>query len=141
MAGKQATPADGAAAKAWIDAYLAGLPNDQHAALQSLRETVAATAPEAVEAISYGLPAFRYRGEAIVWYHATKGHCSFFPTGEPIDAHREALAGFQLSKGTIRFKPDHPLPKDLVAEMVRYRVAQVDAKAAARAAGKAARKA
>jgi uncharacterized protein YdhG (YjbR/CyaY superfamily) len=137
MAGKQATPADAAAAKTWIDAYLAALPDDQHAALQSLRETVAATAPEAVEAISYGIPAFRYRGEAIVWYHATKRHCSFFPTGEPIDAHREALAEFEVSKGTIRFTPDHPLPKDLVAEMVRYRVGQVDAKAAGRAARKA----
>jgi uncharacterized protein YdhG (YjbR/CyaY superfamily) len=136
MAGKQATPADAAAAKTWIDAYLDALPADQHAALQSLRETVATTAPEAVEAISYGMPAFRYRGEAIVWYHAAKAHCSFFPTGEPIDAHREALAEFEVSKGTIRFKPDHPLPKDLVAKMVRYRMAQVDTKAAARAARK-----
>jgi len=119
-------------AAAWIDAYLANLPADQRAALQELRETVAATAPQAVEAISYGIPAFRYRGRPLVWYHAAKAYCSFFPTAEPIEVHRAELSGFALSKGTIRFKPDKPPSKALVAKLVRYRLAQLDAEAAGR---------
>ncbi len=116
-----------AAASAWIDAYLAGLPSDQRVALQSLRERIGAAAPEAVEAVSYGIPAFRYRGRPLVWYHAAKTHCALFPTGAVIDAHRVELTGFGLAKGTIRFTPDHPLPPDLVRNLVRDRVAQVDA--------------
>lgn len=131
MAGRQAEPTDAAeVANAWIDAYLAALPADQRAALQSVRETIAAAAPEAVEAISYGMPAFRYRSRLLVWYLAAKAHCSLFPTAAAIDAHRAELADFDLAKGTIRFTPDHPLPKDLVARLVRDRMAQMNADAA-----------
>ena len=127
---KQAQPADGAAATAWIDAYLAALPDDQRAALQSLRRTIAGAAPGAVEAISYGIPAFRYRGHALVWYHAAKKHCSFFPTAEPIERLAVELAGYKTAKGTIQFPTAKPLPGDLVVKIVNYRVAQVDAEAA-----------
>ena len=131
MTERQVAPTDAAAeATVWIDAYLAALPADQRAALQSLRETIAAAAPEAVEAVSYGLPAFRYRGRPLVWYLAAKNHCSLFPRAAVIDAHRAELADFDLAKGTIRFTPDHPLPKDLVTGMVRDCVAQVNAAAA-----------
>ena len=112
---------------AWINAYLAALPDRQRAALQHLHETIAEAVPEAVEAISYGMPAFRYRGRVLIWYLAAKNHCSLFPTGAAIDAHRDELAGFDVSKGTIRFTPDHPLPMDLVARLVRSRIAQLDA--------------
>ena len=116
-------------AAGWIDAYLAGLPADQGATLQALRETIAAAAPEATEAISYGLPAFRYRGRVLLWYHAAKAHCSLFPTAAVIEAHRAELADFALAKGTVRFTPVHPIPGELVAEIVRDRMAQIDAAA------------
>ncbi len=116
-----------AAATARIDATLAGLPADQRAALEALRETIAAAAPGAVEGISYGMPAFRYRGRPLVGYQAAKTHCAFYPMNPAvIDAHREELEGFETSKGTIRFTPDHPLPSDLVARIVRARVATLD---------------
>jgi uncharacterized protein YdhG (YjbR/CyaY superfamily) len=127
MARRSTKPDDAAEATAWIDAYLAALPTDQRTALQSLRETIAVAAPEAVETVSYGLPAFRYRGKVLVWYHAAKTHCSFFPRAAVIDAHRAELAGYGLSKGTIRFTPDHPLPKDLVATLVQEVMAQTNA--------------
>lgn len=116
-------------AAGWIDAYLGGLPADQRATLQGLRETIAAAAPGATEAISYGLPAFRYRGRVLLWYHAAKAYCSLFPTAAVIEAHRAELAGFALAKGTVRFTPTHPIPATLVAEIVRDRMAQVDAAA------------
>jgi uncharacterized protein YdhG (YjbR/CyaY superfamily) len=128
-AAKAKAAAAAAAATAWIDAYLAALPADQRGALQTLRETIATVEPKAVEAISYGIPAFRYRGRPLVWYHAAKGHCSFFPTSAPIEAYRAELAAFALSKGTVRFTPAQPLPRDLVVKLVRYRLAQMDADA------------
>ena len=110
-----------------IDLFLATLPDDQRAALQALRQTIAAVVPDAEEAISYGVPAFRYRGRWVAWYAGAKKHCSFFTGGQPIDNHLSELAGFSLSKGTIRFTPDHPLPKDLVQQIVRERLAANEA--------------
>lgn len=131
-------PVTGAEATAWIDEYLAALPPDQASALQALRVTIAVAAPAAIEALSYGVPAFRYRGRPLVAYAAAKTHCSFFPMGSAvIEAHRSELAGFDLSKGTIRFTPDHPLPDALVAAMVGDRVAALDAARARRPAAPA----
>lgn len=112
---------------AQIDAYLATLSADKRAALQALRETIAAVAPAAVEGISYGVPAFRYRGRPLVAYAAAKAHCSFFPMSSAlIDVHRGELADFDTAKGTIRFTPRHPIPNALVAMIVHERMAQID---------------
>src|SRR5664279_845616 len=95
---------DTSTATAWIDAKLAGLPEKQRAALQGLRETIAAAAPEAVETISYAMPAFRYHGRALVSYDAFKAHCSLFPMGsEIIERHADKFAAFSTSKGTLHF--------------------------------------
>jgi len=111
-----------------IDAALAALPADQRDALRSLREIIAAAAPEAEDAISYGMPAFRYHGRALVAYAAFKGHCSLFPMSSAlIDAHRDDFAAWATAKGTIRFQPSDPLPPDLVATIVRARMDQIDA--------------
>lgn len=111
-----------------IDSTLAALPADQRDALRSLREIIAAAAPEAEDAISYGMPAFRYHGRALVAYAAFKGHCSLFPMSSAlIDAHRDDFAAWATAKGTIRFQPSDPLPPDLVATIVRARMDQIDA--------------
>jgi uncharacterized protein YdhG (YjbR/CyaY superfamily) len=124
-------PTDGAASRltaaARIDAILAALPDDQRAALRSLRELVAATAPDAEEAISYGVPAFRYHGRSLVGYAGARTHCSLFPmSGSVLDGHRKALAGFDMAKGTVRFTPARPLPDDVVIAIVRARMAEID---------------
>ncbi len=116
-----------AASTARIDSTLDALPVDQRLALQALRSQIAAAAPEAVEGISYGMPAFRYRGRPLVSYAAWKDHCSFFPMGpEVLEANLADLAGFATAKGTIRFTPDHPIPPEVVTRIVRARMAQID---------------
>ena len=135
MPDKRDDPAVVAAATAQIDAYLATLPADKHAALQALRGTIAAAAPEAVETISYAMPAFRYHGRALVAYLAAKAHCSLFPmSGAVAGAYRAQLAGFDAAKGTIRFTPDRPLPDAVVIGIVRDRMAEIDAARTARKA-------
>jgi uncharacterized protein YdhG (YjbR/CyaY superfamily) len=120
---------DPATATEQIDAVLAALPADQRMALQTLREAIAAAAPEAEEAISYGMPAFRYRGRALVAYAAFKAHCSLFPMSAAlIEAHHDELSAFATAKGTLHFTPENPLSRDLVELIVRERMAQTDAR-------------
>ena len=122
-----------AEATAEIDATLAALPPDQGAALQHLRATIRAAATGAEEGISYGAPAFRYKGRPLVSYGAAKTHCAFYCMSPAVMVEREAqLAGFDTSKGTIRFTPDRPIPDALVADIVRARLAEIDAATATR---------
>ncbi len=107
-----------------IDEYLAPLSVDQRAALQKLRKTIKAVAPEAEECISYGLAAFRLNGRPLVAFGATANHCAFFPMdGTTVAAHKDDLKDYDTSKGTIRFQPDKPLPAALVRKLVKARIA------------------
>ena len=126
------------AAPATIDDYLAPLPADQRAALQDLRRQILAAAPGATECISYGMPGFRLDG-VLVWMGAAKSHCAFYPSGL-VEAFAGQLAGFDTSKGTIRFQPGKPLPPELVRAIVARRVEQDEARAAARRAKASGRK-
>ena len=111
-----------------IDAFLAGLPQEVREALEDLRRTIATAAPDAVEGIGYGVPAFKYRGRPLVSFGAGKSHCSFYVQSPALmDAHRDELAGYDTAKGTIRFAADKPLPAGLVAKLVKARVAETDA--------------
>ena len=107
-----------------VDDYLARLDADKRAALQRLRKDIRAAIPRAEECISYQMPAFRLDGRVLVWYGAGANHCAFYP-GATIDQHREALAKYETSKGTVRFQPDRPLPASLVRKLVKSREAAV----------------
>jgi uncharacterized protein YdhG (YjbR/CyaY superfamily) len=107
-----------------IDDYLADLDSEQKAALEKLRTSIRAAAPLAEECISYGLPAFRQDG-VLVGFGATSRHCAFYlMSGTTVADHREALKGYDLSKGTIRFQPDKPLPATLIRKLVKARLAE-----------------
>ena len=108
---------------ATIDEYLAPLPPEKRAALQWLRRHIKAAAPGAEECISYGIPAFRLDGKLLVHFGAAAKHCAFYP-GAVVEAHREALKGYDTSKGTIRFQPDTPLPAALVRTLVTAQIAR-----------------
>ena len=113
-----------------IDAFLAALPANVQDALEGLRRTIGAAAPDAVEVIAYGVPAFRYRGRPLVSFGAGKGHCAFYVQSPAVmEAHRTELEGYDTGKGTIRFAPDRPLPAALVTTLVRARIAETDAAA------------
>jgi uncharacterized protein YdhG (YjbR/CyaY superfamily) len=109
-----------------IDGYLASLPEGSRAALEKLRKTIKAAAPEATETISYQMPTFKLHGRFLVSFAAFKNHCSLFPASEAVmDAHGEALKPFFSGKGTLRFHPDKPIPDALVRKIVRTRIQEV----------------
>ena len=113
-----------------VDNVLAALPDDARSALEALRQTIAAAAPEAVESINYGVPAFKYRGRPLVSFAAAKNHCSFYVQSPAVmEAHRDELASYDTSKGTLRFAPDAPPAAALVTKLVRARMAETDATA------------
>ena len=105
-----------------IDEYLARLSDEPRAALEKLRRAIHSAAPQAEECISYRLPAFRLGGRLLVAFGAAKHHCSFYPGAHPVKAHQQELAAYDTSKGTIRFRADHPLPATLVRKLVKTRI-------------------
>jgi uncharacterized protein YdhG (YjbR/CyaY superfamily) len=108
-----------------VATYLAALPEDQRAALQKLRDTIKAAAPEAAESISYGIPSFKYKGRPLIHIGAAKHHCAIY--GLVPDAYKDELKQYDTSKGTIRFSADKPLPTTLVKKLVNTRMAEIEA--------------
>jgi uncharacterized protein YdhG (YjbR/CyaY superfamily) len=109
-----------------IEAYLATVASDRaRTALAALRSSVLALVPDGEEVISYGVPAIK-RGGVLVWFAAFKHHCSLF-AGTTVGDFSDRLDGFRISKGTIQFTPEHPIPEDVVRDIVLARLALVDA--------------
>ena len=126
--GNRSSAAKGKGAPKNVDEYLAGVPEPARGTLNRIRAVIRSAMPaDAAEAISYGIPAFKYKG-SLVWYAAFSNHCSLFPTASVLEAFKNELKGFSTSKGTIHFPTDKPLPTALVKKLVRARVAQNESK-------------
>jgi len=111
-----------------MDEYLARVPEPARSTLNKMRALIRSVAPsEATETISYGIPAFKYKG-MLVWFAAFSNHCSLFPGSSVIEAFKNELKGFSTSKGTIHFPVDKPLPAALVKKLVKARVAKNEQK-------------
>ena len=130
---RPASAEDAASGSRDVDEYLARVPEEARGALEKLRETIRAAVPEATEVISYGIPTFKLHGRSLVWYAAFKKHCSFFPLSSAMrEAHGKELERYDSSKGTLRFPPNKPLPATLVRKLVKIRIAENEALAAAK---------
>jgi uncharacterized protein YdhG (YjbR/CyaY superfamily) len=110
-----------------FDEYLATVPDPQKAEFERIRQRVRSTVPDAEEATSYGMPAFKYKKRPLLGFRASKNHLSVFPfSPQAIDAARDALAGFDLSKGTVRFTPDKPIPEPALEQLLRHRLLEIE---------------
>jgi uncharacterized protein YdhG (YjbR/CyaY superfamily) len=103
------------------DQYIASFPKDVQEKLQKIRATIRTAVPGAEEAIRYGIPTFRLEGQNLVHFAAFKDHLSFFPTASGVEHFQKELASYEISKGTIRFPPDAPVPYDLIGRIARFR--------------------
>lgn len=124
MKNEQATPTT-------IDSYIATFPEDVQAILQQVRQTIHEAAPEATEAISYQMPTFKLYGN-LVHFAAFKNHIGFYPVPSGMEAFQEELAAYKQGKGSVQFPLDKPMPFDLITRMVKFRVAENTAAAAAK---------
>jgi uncharacterized protein YdhG (YjbR/CyaY superfamily) len=111
-----------------VDEYIATLPPDHQEVLRKLRADVARHAPEAVETISYGMPAFKLDGKFLVSYAGWKRHCSVYPIDDGLlERHAGDVGDYGRTKGAIHFSKDRPLPDAFVEDLVRGRIAAVRA--------------
>ena len=119
------TSAKNTSTAADVDAYLDKVPEPARTTLEKVRAMIRSVLPAgATEGLSYGMPAFRYKG-ALVAYAAFKDHCSFFPMqASLIDDMQDQLKNYRTSKGTLQFPLDKPLPAALLKKMVKLRVAE-----------------
>jgi uncharacterized protein YdhG (YjbR/CyaY superfamily) len=111
-----------------VDDFLAGLEPKAGAAFGRILELAMAEAPDAAQGTSYGVVSLRHRGKPLLGFAEAKTHLSLFPFSPAvIDEVRDRLDGYSLSKGTIRFTDDHPLPDDVVSDVIRSRRDEIDA--------------
>ena len=104
-----------------IDAYIADFPEEIKSILEQIRSTIRKEAPDAKEAIKYGMPTFVLNGN-LVHFAAFKNHIGFYPAPSGIDAFIKELEIYRTGKGTIQFPLDKPVPFHLISKVVKYRV-------------------
>ncbi|MBX7052596.1 MAG: DUF1801 domain-containing protein [Flavobacteriales bacterium] len=118
----------GATKFANIDQYHRQFPAEIQVLLEQIRSVIRKAAPEAVEEISYNMPAFR-QGKVLVYYAANKEHLGFYPTPGPLMLYAADLAKYKSSKGAVQFPYNQKLPVSLIEKMVKFRVKEEMARA------------
>jgi uncharacterized protein YdhG (YjbR/CyaY superfamily) len=106
-----------------IDEYIAAFPLEVREKLDALRNLIKAAAPDAIEKISYQMPAFDLHG-ILVYFAAFKKHIGFYPTASGIDEFKLELSEFKQGRGSVQFPLDKPIPYDLVTRIVKFRVTE-----------------
>jgi uncharacterized protein YdhG (YjbR/CyaY superfamily) len=111
-----------------VDEYIEGFPPETRKVLEEVRALVRASAPEARERISYGVPTFVLNGY-LVHFGGYRKHIGFYPTSSGIEAFKEELKPYKTSRGAVQFPLDRPMPADLIRRMVEFRVRENTGKA------------
>jgi len=104
-----------------VDKYIAGFPEHVQTLLQEVRMTVRKAAPDALEMISYGMPAFKLQGKPLVYFAAFKNHIGFYPTPNGIEEFEKELSVYKQGRGSVQFPLDKPLPLNLISRIVKFR--------------------
>ena len=108
-----------------INEYISLFPDNVKKMLQSIRQTISQTAPQAEETINYQIPTFKLNGKNLVHFAGYKNHIGFYPTASGIKAFQKELSRWPSAKGSVRFPLDQPLPVNLIKEIVKFRVKEI----------------
>jgi uncharacterized protein YdhG (YjbR/CyaY superfamily) len=118
-----------------VDDYIAAQPEAVQGLLQSVRAAIRKAVPRAEEVISYRIPTYRLPAGPVLYFAGWKAHFSLYPASEQlVSAFKDELAGFKISKGTIRFPLSEAVPQKLIARIAKFRAEEVAARAAAKTA-------
>ena len=115
-----------------IDEYIMGFPEDLAIKPEKLRQTIKKAAPNTTEAISYAIPTFKMDGKNLVHFAGYKNHIGFYPGTGAVEAFKNELSGYNLSKGTVQFPLDKPIPSGLISNMVKCCISKHREKAVAK---------
>ena len=111
---------NGSDSPASIDEYIRGFPEEVQAILQEVRATIKKAVPDALETISYRMPAFTRKG-MLLYFAAFKHHVGLYPTASGIEAFRDEFSGYKSSKGAVQFPMGKSMPLELIARIARHR--------------------
>ena len=113
-----------------VDEYLRALEEPKRSTLRTMRRTILEIVPEADQVISYRVPAFRVSGKTVAGFAAFKDHLSYLPfSGSVLGQLGDELEGYKMTKSSLHFPVDRPLPKALVKKLIRVRLADVGRRA------------
>ncbi|MFY7740016.1 MAG: iron chaperone [Flavobacterium sp.] len=107
------------------DEYISSFPKATQILLQEVRETIKNAAPNANESISYGMPAYKLNGKALVYFAGYKNHIGFYATPTGHAEFTEELAKYKQGKGSVQFPINEPMPLDLITKIVKFRISEV----------------
>lgn len=104
------------------DEYIAGFPVDIQLILNQIRAIILQAAPEAEESISYGMPAYKLKGKVLVYFAGFKNHIGFYATPSGHTEFAKELSKYKQGKGSVQFPLSQPIPYELIAQIVEFRV-------------------
>jgi uncharacterized protein YdhG (YjbR/CyaY superfamily) len=108
-----------------IDEYIQASPETVRPILQNIRQAILRAVPEAVESVSYGMPAFKVNGKPLAYFAVFEKHIGFYPIPSGIKAFRSELAGFKQGKGSVQFPLGKPIPFALIKRIVKFRKSEI----------------
>lgn len=109
-----------------VDEYIAAQPEAAAEALRAVRAAIRAALPKVEEVLSYKMPAYKVKGEFVLYFAGWKQHYSLYPAGAPlVAAFEEELAPYEVQKGTIRFPLSQPVPRKLIGRIAKFRAKMV----------------
>jgi len=108
------------------DQYISSFPEGTAALLQELRETIQSTVPDAVEVISYSMPAFKARGKMLAWFAGYERHIGFYPGAAGLAAFYKEISVYKNGKGSVQFPLDKPLPTDLIKALLNFKLQEIE---------------
>ena len=105
-----------------VQTYIASFPSLVQERLQQIRTLSQQLVPEAEESMNYGVPTFKLHGAVVIHFAAFKAHIGLYPfISLPAELEQE-VAVYRSGKATLQFKHAEPLPMELIARLIRYRL-------------------
>lgn len=111
-----------------VDDYLSQQPSSTREMLTSLRTLIKKICPDAVESISYGMPAYKFKKKPLIYFAGYEHHIGIYATPTAHNAFADELAWYKQWKGSVQFPLDQPLPMDLIEKMVLFKMKEIEKK-------------
>jgi uncharacterized protein YdhG (YjbR/CyaY superfamily) len=109
-----------------VDEYISGFPAGVKEKLELIRHIIRDNAPAAAESVAYGMPAYKTNNKPLVYFAGFARHIGFYATPTGHARFKKELSRYKQGKGSVQFPLDQAIPCDLIAEIVKYRVAEND---------------
>jgi uncharacterized protein YdhG (YjbR/CyaY superfamily) len=105
-----------------VDSYIRSFPENVQMLLRQIRATIIENAPDAIESMAYGMPAYKTNGKPLVYFAGFNNHIGFYATPTGHAQFAEDLSKYKQGKGSVQFPLDKPTPLELIGRIVRFRV-------------------